>query len=78
MTLKIISPDEILFSGEVTQVTLPGEMGEFMVLNNHAALMAALAPGRLKFTTSDGEESTRNIGGGIADIADNIINVCVY
>ena len=41
MTLKIISAQQIEFEGEVTSVTLPGAMGKFQVLNNHAALIAA-------------------------------------
>ena len=45
MTLKIISAEQIEFEGEVTLVSLPGEMGLFEVLNNHAALIAALTAG---------------------------------
>ena len=45
MTLKIISADAVLYSGEVDSVTLPGVMGEFTVLRKHASLLAALAAG---------------------------------
>ena len=38
MTLKIISADDILFSGEVKAVHLPGAMGAFTVLPGHASL----------------------------------------
>ena len=40
MTLKIISAEQIEFEGTVEQVTLPGVMGLFQVLNNHAAFTA--------------------------------------
>ena len=36
MTLKVISAEKILFDGEVSLVTLPGEAGLFTVLANHA------------------------------------------
>ena len=38
MKLEIISPSEIMFSGDVVSVTLPGKEGSFTVLNNHASL----------------------------------------
>lgn len=78
MTLKIISAQEILYTGQVSKVTLPGAMGEFTVLHNHAALMAVLDAGTVRFTAEDGSEQSREISGGIADIASNVINVCVY
>lgn len=78
MTLKIISAQEILFTGEVDKVTLPGAMGEFTVLKNHAALMTVLNSGTVRFATDQAEEQQRAIPGGIADIADNVINICVY
>ncbi|MDE6308693.1 MAG: hypothetical protein K2L81_00720, partial [Muribaculaceae bacterium] len=37
MTLKVISAEAILFEGEVDWVTLPGQMGSFTVLHNHAS-----------------------------------------
>ena len=39
MILKIISAVEIVFEGEITSVTLPGTMGAFTVLKNHASLI---------------------------------------
>lgn len=49
MTLEIISPEAILFKGEVTSVTVPGVEGEFQMLNNHAAIVSALGKGYVKF-----------------------------
>jgi F-type H+-transporting ATPase subunit epsilon len=49
MTLEIISPEVILFKGEVTSVTVPGVEGEFQMLNNHAAIVSALGKGYVKF-----------------------------
>ena len=47
MTLKIISAEQIEFEGTIESVTLPGVMGQFQVLKNHAALIAALKAGRM-------------------------------
>ena len=78
MTLKIISAEEILFSGEVTSVTLPGSMGEFTVLKNHASLLSTLTAGTISYTDAGGEQKTTEITGGIADVDNNVIAVCVY
>ncbi len=78
MTLKIISAEQIEFEGAVTQVTLPGVMGSFQILNNHAALIAALKSGPVAYVTEAGETLTRHIDGGVADIKDNVVSVCIY
>ena len=40
MTLEIISPTGTLFHGEATRVTLPGTVGSFTVLQDHASLLS--------------------------------------
>ena len=78
MTLEIISAHEITFRGEANSVTLPGEMGSFTVLKNHAPLISVLTKGVVRYTTSEGKESEHEIEGGIADVNNNVISVCVY
>lgn len=78
MTLRIISAQEILFDGEVSSVSLPGSMGEFTVLHNHATLLATLEAGKVTYTDASGNTGEARISGGIADIDNNIVSVCVY
>lgn len=78
MTLEIISAHEVTFKGEAVSVTLPGKMGSFTVLKNHAALISVLVKGDVKYTTPGGEDKSLGIGGGIADVNNNVISVCVY
>lgn len=78
MTLKIISAQEVLFDGEVTSVTLPGVMGSFTVLRNHAALIAGLVAGDIVYHDSEGTAHTTATGGGLVNVDDNIVSVCVY
>ena len=78
MTLKIISPDEVLYQGEATSVTLPGAMGAFTVLNNHASLVSTLVAGKIFYTDAAGKVTTREISGGVADIDSNVVSVCLY
>lgn len=77
MTLKIISAEQIEFEGEVDQVTLPGALGSFQILNNHAALISSLVPGTMSYVVGDTTEQ-REIKGGIADVKNNVVSVCLY
>ena len=77
MTLNIISAEKIEYTGEVTKVTLPGAKGLFTVLENHAALISSLTPGKLVYTVNDKDE-VLEIKGGIADINHNVVSVCLY
>ncbi len=77
MTLKIISTEDTLFNGEVTRVTLPGESGEFTVLRNHAALVSTLVPGNVSYVVN-GQEESLPVNGGVVDIDNNVVSVCVY
>ena len=78
MTLKIISPSEILFEGETTSVTLLGEMGSFTVLKNHASLISVLTKGKIVFKTPGGNEEEVDVKGGLVDVDNNVVSVCVY
>ena len=39
MYLEIISPEAVLFRGEVTSVSVPGLNGYFQMLDNHAPIV---------------------------------------
>lgn len=78
MTLKIISSEDIVFEGEVTMVNLPGANGSFEVLKNHASLVSTLVPGNIVYKTTDGEETKLPVSGGLVDVDNNVVSVCLY
>ena len=43
--LVIASPEQTVFEGKVDMAVLPGELGEFQVLVNHAPLISSLTAG---------------------------------
>jgi F-type H+-transporting ATPase subunit epsilon len=43
----LVSPEKLLFSGEVNQVDVPGSEGDFGVLAGHAPIVTTLRPGIL-------------------------------
>lgn len=77
MTLRILSTEKIIFSGAAARVTLPGAGGPFTVLDKHAPLISTLIPGEIAFITEQGEEKRVKVTGGIAEVRDNWVYVCI-
>ncbi len=76
MKLEIISPDKLVFSGEVESVSLPGAAGRFTVLPHHAALISSLKGGDIRYM-SEGNETTLKVDGGFAEVKNDEISVCI-
>ena len=52
--LEIISPEKIIFSDNVTMVTLPSYEGDMGVLKHHISIITFLRPGIIKVQKNDG------------------------
>ena len=65
---ELVSPERLLFAGEVTQVDVPGEEGEFGVLAGHAPYIATLKPGLLTIH-GDGAPQRIVVRGGFAEVS---------
>ncbi|MCI6672480.1 MAG: ATP synthase F1 subunit epsilon [Prevotella sp.] len=76
LSLTIISPEKTLFKGEVESVTVPGEMGEFVILNNHAPIISTLVAGRVAYAQNN-QDTTFNIKEGFVEVRKNEVNLCV-
>ena len=63
----LVSPEKLLFSGEVTQVDVPGSEGDFGVLAGHAPTVTTLRPGILVIYR-DGGELRVVVNGGFAEV----------
>jgi F-type H+-transporting ATPase subunit epsilon len=70
MYLELITPDKKVFEGEVSSAALPGTLGSFEVLNNHAPIISSLAKGTVKLKTSEGLK-TYQIDGGVVEVLQN-------
>ncbi|MEY2963252.1 MAG: hypothetical protein RL754_513 [Bacteroidota bacterium] len=53
MYLEIITPEEVLFKGQVSSVKLPGKDGQFQILKDHAPLIATLSEGTVAIRIAD-------------------------
>jgi F-type H+-transporting ATPase subunit epsilon len=77
MKVEIITPEKLLFEGESDLVQVPGTMGSFEILKNHAPLISTLVPGNVKVKTTKGEVLYFEIGAGVIEIKNNNIAILV-
>lgn len=53
---ELVTPERLVFSGEATQVVVPGTEGDFGVLAGHAPFISTLRPGILEVTLPQGSQ----------------------
>ena len=70
----LVSPEKLLFSGEVDQVDIPGAEGDFGVLANHAPVVAAVRPGILTVIAGNSKQKIIVLG-GLAEVSEKGLTV---
>ena len=76
MELRIISPKGVVCSATVDRVSLPGEVGRFTVLKDHAPIISTLNAGIIEFG-DNGVVHTLAIKGGFVRVNNNHIEISV-
>lgn len=72
MTLNILTPDKLVYDGDVTSVTVPGSNGSFQILKNHAPIISSLTDGDIIIKVNNVEEII-GIKGGVVEVLNNKI-----
>jgi F-type H+-transporting ATPase subunit epsilon len=76
LKLKVVSPEKIIFDGEVQSVSVPGTLGAFEILTDHAPIISSLEKGVVEYATSSGKEQLQ-ITGGFVEVRQNEVSLCV-
>lgn len=73
--LEIITPAKIVYKGNIESITIPGTIGNFQVLKNHAPIISTLEIGLIK--VKETESSTRFFatGSGTVEVLNNNVLV---
>lgn len=74
--LKIVSPEKIVYDGMAESVLVPGTLGQFEILTDHAPIISSLKTGTVDYTTKDGH-FTLEITGGFVEVIKNKVHLCV-
>lgn len=76
LQLKIVSPEKVEYDGVVESVLVPGTMGQFEILTNHAPIISSLGVGEVVYTAADGKHSLK-ITGGFVEVQKNKVSLCI-
>jgi F-type H+-transporting ATPase subunit epsilon len=74
-TFELVSPEKVLFSGEITSVTVPSADGEMTVFAGHAPVMAVLKPGVVAVDEGKGATTRLFVRGGFADVGASALTI---
>jgi F-type H+-transporting ATPase subunit epsilon len=75
--LEIVTPSGLAFEGKVEAVTVPGKDKPFQVLANHAAVVAELGIGAIKFNDSTDKSTFYATSGGFVQVLNNKVSCVV-
>lgn len=74
MMLEIVTPEKMVFSDYVEEVTIPGGDGEFGALIGHAPLLSTVKIGELNYT-KDNKKTYYAVGQGYAEVLSRKVTV---
>lgn len=72
---ELISPERVLFSGEVRAVMLPATEGDMTVMPGHEVTMVMLNPGVIAVTDVQGHGHRAFVRGGFVEITGTSVSV---
>ena len=77
LKLEILTPNGIIFNGNVIKVTLPGEEGEFGVLSEHSSIATILEAGVIDIEKEDKTVESILINWGVVQVDEEKVVVLV-
>ncbi len=76
MTIDILTPDKTVYEGEAVSVNLPGTLGFFEILNNHAPIISTLEDGKVIVRHGPNtKEDVFFVKGGVVEASHNKVMV---
>ena len=76
LQLKIVSPEKVEYDGAAERILVPGTMGQFEILNDHAPIISTLQKGTVEYFNREGKSSLE-IQGGFVEVQRNQVSLCV-
>jgi F-type H+-transporting ATPase subunit epsilon len=65
---ELVSPEKLVFSGEIEQVDIPGSEGDFGVLAEHSPLISTVKPGVIRIHQGGRIAQRIFVTGGFAEV----------
>lgn len=75
MHVDIVSAELEIFSGTITELYAPAEMGEVGIMPRHAPLLTKMKPGEVRIVDQQGEEQSFFVNGGILEVQPHVVTI---
>jgi F-type H+-transporting ATPase subunit epsilon len=70
LTFDLVTPEQLVFSQDVSMVVIPGTDGDFGVLDAHAPLISTIRPGVVDLYENESISNKVFVTGGFAEVGD--------
>lgn len=72
---ELVSPERLLFAGDVESVIVPGADGDFQVMKNHALTMSTMRPGIVVVEEGAVKSMRLFVRGGFAEVSEKGLTI---
>jgi F-type H+-transporting ATPase subunit epsilon len=76
LMLEIVTPEKMVFSDMIEEVTIPGTDGEFGVLRGHEAFLSSVDIGEINFL-KDGKHTYYAVSIGYAEVTGSKVTILI-
>jgi len=76
LMLEIVTPEKLVFSGNIEEITLPGTEGEFGVLRGHEAFLTSVEIGEMNFVR-EGKKTFYAVNTGYVEVTGSKVTVLI-
>ena len=76
LKLRIVSPEKIVYDGDAESVKVPGTLGNFEILSDHAPIISSLTQGLVEYVTTKGKQCL-NVRSGFVEVKKNQVSLCI-
>lgn len=75
MMVSVVSPEEVLFEGEATQVVTRTTDGDVAFLKDHAPFLGALVAAETRVYLADGSVQRFQLSGGFVEVSGDAVTI---
>ncbi len=77
LSVEIVTPAKVSWTGTVAEVQAPGINGEFGTLPDHTPMLSVTRPGVVTLFGTDGSKTRLVVGGGFAEVGPDRVTLLV-
>ena len=75
LSVSVVSADSEIWTGQARQIIARTTEGEIGILPGHEPILAILAKGEVRVTTSDGAAVTANAEDGFLSVSQDVVTI---